>query len=1085
MDSAVLKKDQPSVTVTGLRSTGLENSGSIQLVDSSIMFSNISIIFGDVAQDDTVLFVNNANLAGITVNDTIRIDNECMLVTRIDGTGCYPNHVTHPGCVSILSVSRSQVGTSADIHYDGSLAYKVVAGTLTDRSLQSDGSFGVGNQQTVINLDTVAGFSNVSATGDACYCIIDQEILKINQVIALRGTITSVVRDASGATAVPFPASWSGVNNYYQNMQLAFLDGAQQGRRRTVQQYDGRRRLASLDAQAWSVEVGANFTIRALLVDRGAHGTGPYPPVVSLGIVIPLGRAHRAPSPVYFTAALYPAFPDAAQWDPDAGTLQAALVADWPLGAARVAWVPVANPPRPQPPPSNLTIEVGRRPAQLDGTPGAYARFVRATVSPAAAAAAAAWPTGLPLFVCAPGTLAVPGQLNCTACGAGRFSDACGGAACPACPAATFTAAPAQTACTGCDAGYACPGGSDRQPCPAGWYSDASASACTLCPPRQYCPGQAAPADCPPGTSNALPGQSACAPCSPGNFSSEPAAAACSPCAAGAFAGSAGSSACAACAAGAFSAASGASSCDPCPEDQYQPAAGATACARCPANMGALLEMGLCAGACGGSVTAGDCLCKAGFTSFGQAGPASGCTAVRLESALVGQSTACAGGSNLLTVTFSANAALTTAVQSVIVLARGSGYVPGRIDVVESGGRYFDAGFAVLPDGGVRGVSINVPGRGFGGSPRAVKLFYAAGCAVNDTECQVTEQEGTIARIVIASAGLGYVPGSVSVDGDGGGRGLLVTFDSDACDALADETCAAHFGAVIGVSFATAKSHGYGYVRPPTLSLVYAQAVRCDDGKAALPPTPAPGCLQEGTITRLRLTGTRMSGCNTQTRIYAVGGGGSGFEALVSAVSPFGSILDTGMTIINHGAGYSADPAIQVFGPSTCECNGNASSAPGAFAGCLQLVRAHGAKLVAQLAGGAALGAVTGARLLVAGLPASIMQSTQVPVWSIPVVSVSVHTTQSYGILSDGSLISWGKSESIQTDSNVMVWRCGFKSRYFRFVTIAVRGGIGTQGVHLAEIELYAAGQKLSVVDATNPGGSNPPGFTASKAGKS
>ena len=92
--------------------------------------------------------------------------------------------------------------------------------------------------------------------------------------------------------------------------------------------------------------------------------------------------------------------------------------------------------------------------------------------------------------------------------------------------------------------------------------------------------------------------------------------------------------------------------------------------------------------------------------------------------------------------------------------------------------------------------------------------------------------------------------------------------------------------------------------------------------------------------------------------------------------------------------------------------------------------------------------------------------------------------TQSCGVLSDGSLIAWGKSETVQIDNSVVVWRCGFKSRYYRFLTIAVRGGAGTRGVHLAEIELYAVGQKLTVIESLNPGGSNPPGFSAAKAGR-
>ena len=488
--------------------------------------------------------------------------------------------------------------------------------------------------------------------------------------------------------------------------------------------------------------------------------------------------------------------------------------------------------------------------------------------------------------------------------------------------------------------------------------------------------------------------------------------------------------------------------------------------------------MGLCAGACGGSVARGDCVCKAGFTDFGQAGGA--CAARRFESARAGQGTACAGGRNLLTVTFSANAALTTAVQEVAVRAAGQGYIPGRVGVEEAGGRHFQADFAVDAAGAVRGVAVTAGGRGFGGRPEAVRLYYPAECAANASECAATEQEGTVSRIVVESPGRGYAPGRVAVAG-GGGAGCAAAFEVDLCggDALADG-CAERFGAVTGAVFATAAGHGRGYALAPSLELEYDGPVRCDSG-ADPAAGPRPGCRQDGTITTLRLTGARMFGCDTQTRIYAAGGGGAGFEALVTAVSPFGSILDTGLVIVNHGAGYTSDPAVVVAGPKSCECGGNASAAPGAFAGCLQLVRAHGARLVAFRAGGASLGAVTGSEVRIAGLPPSVVPAQQVPVWSIPAVSVAVHTTQSCGVLSDGSLVSWGKSEAVQTDSRVMTWRCGVRTRYYRFVTIAARDG--GRGVHLSEVELYAGSERLVVVAATNLGGSNPPGFTASKAG--
>ena len=64
----------------------------------------------------------------------------------------------------------------------------------------------------------------------------------------------------------------------------------------------------------------------------------------------------------------------------------------------------------------------------------------------------------------------------------------------------------------------------------------------------------------------------------------------------------------------------------------------------------------------------------------------------------------------------------------------------------------------------------------------------------------------------------------------------------------------------------------------------------------------------------------------------------------------------------------------------------------------------------------------------------------------------------------------------------VPTWRCGLAARYYRFRALGARSGGGA--VHLAELELYgAAGARLAILAASNPGGINPPGFTADKAG--
>ena len=301
MDSTILKKDQPSITITGLVNTGLDNTGSITLVDDSKVFSNISMLFGDVALEDSTLSVDNSYI--LAVNDTIRIDSECLRITRVDGTGCAAAHVTHAGCVSVLGIDRAQSGTQAQIHFDGALVYKVVVATLTDSNVLEDGSLGIGDQQAVINLDSVTGFSNVSASGDACYCLIDEEILQINQVVHLRGTITSLVKGASGAVATTFPVSWNSADNYFVNMQLAFLDGVQRGRRRTVVQYDGRLRLATLDSQTWSIQVGSARARTKSAYARGAHTHGrayrsapTSPSVPSWSPAVPMAQGRTRPT---------------------------------------------------------------------------------------------------------------------------------------------------------------------------------------------------------------------------------------------------------------------------------------------------------------------------------------------------------------------------------------------------------------------------------------------------------------------------------------------------------------------------------------------------------------------------------------------------------------------------------------------------------------------------------------------------------------------------------------------------------------------------------------------------------------------
>ncbi|KAJ1492694.1 hypothetical protein T484DRAFT_1770680 [Baffinella frigidus] len=123
----------------------------------------------------------------------------------------------------------------------------------------------------------------------------------------------------------------------------------------------------------------------------------------------------------------------------------------------------------------------------------------------------------------------------------------------------------------------------------------------------------------------------------------------------------------------------------------------------------------------------------------------------------------------------------------------------------------------------------------------------------------------------------------------------------------------------------------------------------------------------------------------------------------------------------------------------------------GSFSACLAPTRADGALLEAAGAGGALLEASTGSVLFTTGFESATLlppaqASGNVAILSAGIVSVSAGTSQSCGVMSNGTAVCWGKAEAHYTyvgpdDGDVDIWRCGYMARYFRFRPLESRGG--------------------------------------------
>jgi len=192
----------------------------------------------------------------------------------------------------------------------------------------------------------------------------------------------------------------------------------------------------------------------------------------------------------------------------------------------------------------------------------------------------------------------------------------------------------------------------------------------------------------------------------------------------------------------------------------------------------------------------------------------------------------------------------------------------------------------------------------------------------------------SITAIEILAGGSNYLDGDIRVTG---GCDTRTNVGPRCKEALASFTVTG--GAISAISV---YDHGKDYQRDPF-----------DDFDATYNPIVVAiyysGTLtsQSDTIVDLTAAGGTTAGCSTSTRLYATGGGGYGFEAIVTAVNA-GAIQT--WSVANHGNMYTQDPEI-VSSDASCTCDGNDGSVPGNMDACFTVVRAHGAILMARRAG--------------------------------------------------------------------------------------------------------------------------------------
>ena len=923
-----------------------------------------------------------------------------------------------------------------------------------------DGSKGIGNAAPWINLDHVNGFEPSVDEENARYVQINKEIARVDEVLNINGTV-----GPSDSLSIMLPDHFNSIDNYYKDVDVVVIDRAVTGeagqdlvlQRRKIAKYTGYTRLA-LFTEAFNPvpQAGSTqFVMRAIRTKRGEQDTGSISVAGSgLNILVTyLGQVHPQLSCVYFLNSSWTALAESAQWSKSTGVITGLFFADTlPSQTLKLA-VPLINPPDPQIP-QNITIAV-------NGVAGIQTSVERLNWD---LPAGAYWPIVFPLLICHAGTWMSSGDVTCTDCVIGKYSEACGGFGCDPCVPTTYTSLPRQTSCLDCEIGYKCLGNSDRTACPPGQYSEAKSSVCLNCTRGTYCPGAQYFVQCVPGDFMNETGATACYNCEAGKYAGFFGAWNCTDCPSGTISPPR-ARLCTGCAAGTYNTGTGNSVCESCGQNTYQPLTGTTTCVTCPLNTGARNVMGICTGACKGSITKLDCLCAPGFTRFGQTSDE--CVAFHFSVAKMGQSTACPAKANIIGVTLQSNAELTTAVGSIAIIDGGQGYADAKLEVLEPGGTGFEGrAFADPTTGQITSVLIDEGGSQFTGFPASVKIYYSKGCADDDSLCPYTLQDGTITTIRVLNKGTGYISGRVRISG-GGGSGAAAYFATDSD------------GKISAVRFQNMAMHGKGYNSPVSLELTFTSATRCDQlGNSGVVNL---ACGQAGTITSVSTGQGLTSGCDNTVRLFTSGGGGSGFYATVTNISPLGGIRQ--FEIVNHGTGYTSDPN-WLINNAGCTCNGIAGTSVGSFNPCVSFRRARGAVVSAHPAMNASLQATTGTRVILTGLESGSMMHPvdAVPIYAIGAASISSAETQACGILSNGSAVCWGKSEQHFTANDIQTWTCGYMARYWRFTPLATRDG--GRMVQMAELEFYEKGseQKLSVVEATNPGGRNPPGLFAALA---
>ena len=129
------------------------------------------------------------------------------------------------------------------------------------------------------------------------------------------------------------------------------------------------------------------------------------------------------------------------------------------------------------------------------------------------------------------------GDLQCSHCLAGQYSETAGATSCSSCPSG-MTSVKGSITCSLCSAGYASSGTDVSSlvcsPCSAGTYQDATGQAsCKQCTAGNYCAaGSSSQSPCAAGSYGSDPSV-ACAPCPASTYSAAVGAAACTPCPAG------------------------------------------------------------------------------------------------------------------------------------------------------------------------------------------------------------------------------------------------------------------------------------------------------------------------------------------------------------------------------------------------------------------------------------------------------------------------------------------------------------------------------------------------------------------------